>query len=136
MENCIFCKIIEGQIPCTKVYEDEKILSFFSITPHNQGHTLVIPKKHYRNLIDMDEETVIALALAVQKITRAVYKGVKAEGINVITNNEAPSGQVIFHAHTHIIPRFANDGLEPWDKNTPYQEGEEEKMAEMIKKEI
>ncbi len=136
MENCIFCKIGQGEIPSTKIYEDEEIFAFFSTAPNNHGHTLVVPKKHSRNLMDMDKDTVISLALAVQKITRGVYAGVKADGVNVIMNNEAPAGQAIFHTHIHIIPRFKNDGLKNWNKNTPYKEGEAGKIAEMIKKEI
>lgn len=136
MNDCLFCKIVHGEIPCTKVYEDEETLAFFSISPNNQGHTLVVPKKHFRNLMDMDESNVSSLALAVQKITRGVYKGVKAEGVNIIMNNEAPAGQAVFHAHVHVIPRFKDDGLHSWDKQTSYQEGEVEDIAQKIKKEI
>ncbi|MFA5830260.1 MAG: HIT family protein [Candidatus Paceibacterota bacterium] len=136
MNDCVFCKIIRGEIPSTKVYEDEETFAFFSISPNNQGHTLVIPKKHFRNLMDMDEPTVSSLALVTQKITRGVYNGIKADGVNIIMNNEAPAGQAVFHAHIHVIPRFKNDGLRHWDKQAPYGNGEKEKIAEEIKKEI
>ncbi|TRZ53768.1 HIT family protein [bacterium] len=136
MENCIFCKIVHGEIPCTKVYEDEKVFAFFSTAPNNHGHTLVVPKKHSRNIMDIDEQDLTELALAVQKITRGVYGGTKADGVNIIMNNEAPAGQAIFHAHVHIIPRFKDDGLKSWDKKTPYLKGEEKALAEHIAKEI
>ncbi len=136
MDDCIFCKIVAGKIPSTKVYEDEKVFAFFSTAPNNHGHTLVVPKKHSRNIMDMDEQTLADLALAVQKITRGVYAGTKADGVNVIMNNEAPAGQAIFHAHVHIIPRFKDDGLKSWDKSMPYENGEERGLAENIAKEI
>ena len=132
MDDCIFCKIIKGDIPCTKVWEDSETFAFLSTNPNNHGHTLVVPKKHFRNIFDMDEHSVTSLALATQKIARGVYKGVKAEGVNIIMNNEAPAGQAIFHAHIHIIPRFTNDGLHSWNKSTPYQEDEKEQIAEQI----
>ena len=136
MSDCIFCKIIAGEIPSAKIYEDETSFAFLSAGANNHGHTLVVPKKHSRNIFDMDEATVISLALAVQKISKGVFDGTKAEGLNIIMNNEPSAGQAVFHAHVHIIPRFENDGLHSWDKHVPYPEGEKEKIAEAIQKEI
>lgn len=136
MNDCLFCKIIKGDIPCTKVYEDAFSFAFLSINPNNHGHTIVIPKRHCRNMLDMEEVTASTLALAVRRISKGVHKGMKADGVNIIMNNEVLAGQVIFHAHFHIIPRFTNDGLKIWDKSTPYEGSEAEKIAKEIRKEI
>ncbi|MCK9352021.1 MAG: HIT family protein [Candidatus Paceibacterota bacterium] len=136
MDNCLFCKIIRGEIPSTKVYEDENSFAFLSISPNNHGHTLVIPKKHFRNMLDMDEKTASDLALAVRKISKGVFEGSKAEGLNIIMNNESSAGQAVFHAHMHIIPRFTDDGLRSWEKNVPYENGEATQIAENIKAKI
>jgi histidine triad (HIT) family protein len=136
MPDCIFCKIIAGEIPCTKVYEDEKTFAFLSTGANNHGHALVVPKKHCRNLLDMDKETVVSLALAVQKVAKGVFKGVKAKGVNTLMNNEKYAGQAVFHAHVHVIPRFTNDGLLNWNKNVSYADGEAKTTAENIQKAI
>ena len=136
MDDCLFCKIIRGEIPSTKIYEVENTFAFLSINPNNHGHTLVIPKKHFRNMFDMDENTATTFALVVRKISKGVFEGAKAEGANIIMNNEAPAGQAVFHAHVHIIPRFVHDGLHSWDKNVPYQDGEAEQVAQDIKAKI
>jgi histidine triad (HIT) family protein len=136
MNDCLFCKIIKGDVPCTKVYEDAFSFAFLSINPNNHGHTIVIPKRHCRNMLDMEEVTASTLALAVRRISKGVFEAVQAEGVNIIMNNEVPAGQAVFHAHYHIIPRFKNDGLKVWDKNIPYQDDEAKKIAEDIRKQI
>jgi len=129
MNDCLFCKIIRGEIPSTMVYEDENSFAFLSISPNNHGHTLVVPKKHCRNMLDMDEGTAVSLVRAVRKICKGVYEGTRAEGVNIIQNNEAPAGQAVFHAHFHIIPRFTDDGLHNWDKDVPYKDNEAATVA-------
>jgi histidine triad (HIT) family protein len=136
MNDCLFCKIIKGDEPCTKVYEDAFSFAFLNTHPNTHGHTVVIPKRHCRNMLDMEEVTASTLALAVRRVSKGVHEGLKAEGINIIMNNEAPAGQAVFHAHFHVIPRFANDGLKVWDKDTPYQEGETKNVADDIMKKI
>lgn len=132
MENCIFCKIIGGEIPADKIYEDENCLAFLDITPINPGHTLLVPKKHYENLYDVPDELLSQMAPIIKKLAVAVKQGMNAEGINVGMNNEQPAGQLVPHAHFHIIPRFSNDGHHHW-KGGSYQEGQSQKVADKIK---
>ncbi|MGV3323434.1 HIT family protein [Streptococcus hyovaginalis] len=112
MENCIFCQIVSGTIPSSKVYEDDKVMAFLDITQTTNGHTLVIPKKHVRNVLEMDQETAQDLFVQLPKIARAVQKATGAAGMNIINNNEEVAGQTVFHAHIHLVPRFdSNDGI-------------------------
>ncbi len=133
--ECIFCKIATGEIPANKVYEDEHVLAFLDIRPVNPGHTLVIPKDHFENIYTLPDETMARLGLAVKKVALAVKHGMDADGINLAMNNEAPAGQVIFHAHVHVIPRIAEDGLKLWPQKE-YKEGEAESVAETIRKSL
>lgn len=132
MENCLFCKIISGEIPSSKVYENENSVAFLDINPVNVGHTLLVPKKHSRNIFDIKEETLKNLMPTLQKISTAVKEGVKADGVNIHINNEPSAGQVVFHTHIHIIPRFENDGIKMWN-GKPYENGKMEEVAEKIK---
>ncbi|MFV8211932.1 HIT family protein [Streptococcus pluranimalium] len=112
MENCIFCQIVSGTIPSSKVYEDDKVMAFLDITQTTNGHTLLIPKKHVRNVLEMDQETAQDLFVQLPKIARAVQKATGAAGMNIINNNEEVAGQTVFHAHIHLVPRFdSNDGI-------------------------
>lgn len=112
MSDCIFCQIVAGQIPSSTVYEDEEVLAFLDITQVTKGHTLVIPKKHYRNMLEMDSEAASALFARVPKIAQNLQKKLQAKGINIINNNEEAAGQTVFHTHVHLLPRFDDaDGL-------------------------
>ena len=108
--DCIFCKIIAGELPATKVYEDSDVLAFMDIGPIVKGHTLVIPKKHYDPITNTPPDVLAKVIAVVQKVAGAQYKGLKADGINVTQANGKLAGQVIPHLHFHVIPRFANDG--------------------------
>ncbi|MFZ2447210.1 MAG: HIT family protein [Syntrophobacteraceae bacterium] len=135
MADCIFCQIIRGQLPCAKVYEDERVISFLDINPVNAGHTLVVPKTHYETLFDIPAEALQECTLAAQKIARAVFKGTKAVGLNFFQNNFRPAGQLIDHVHFHLIPRYPQDNfLTSWP-GKPYQQGELEKVLKKIKAE-
>ena len=112
MSDCIFCQIVSGQIPSSKVYEDEEVLAFLDITQVTTGHTLVIPKKHYRNVLEMDAEAASSLFAPVPKIAKQLQEKLGASGVNIINNNEEAAGQTVFHTHVHLLPRFdATDGL-------------------------
>ena len=112
MSECIFCQIVSGQIPSSKVYEDEEVLAFLDITQVTTGHTLVIPKKHYRNVLEMDAEAASSLFARVPKIAKQLQEKLGASGVNIINNNEEAAGQTVFHTHVHLLPRFdATDGL-------------------------
>ncbi|MBN1376822.1 HIT family protein [Candidatus Woesearchaeota archaeon] len=112
--DCIFCKIVKGEIPCAKIYEDKEFLAFLSIGPVNKGHTLVIPKEHSKNLFDFPKAEESDLVEFLKKVADAVVKGTGADGFNLSLNNGKAAGQLVFHTHFHIIPRFNNDGLKSW----------------------
>lgn len=133
MNDCLFCKIIAGDIPSEKIYEDDHVFAFLDINPVNPGHTLVVPKMHSQNLYDTDDATLASIMAAVKKIAIAVKQAVSADGINIEMNNDPAAGQVIFHIHVHIIPRSKDDGAHHWEK-MPYSEGEDKRVAETIRK--
>ncbi|MBU3926097.1 HIT family protein, partial [Patescibacteria group bacterium] len=108
---------------------------FLDITPINPGHVLLIPKKHYENLYELPDELLSKITPIIKKLAIAIKKGVNADGINIGMNNERPAGQLIFHAHFHIMPRFINDGHEHW-RGRPYKENEISQIAEKIKKSL
>ncbi len=113
MSDCIFCKIVAGEIPASKVYEDDHVLAFLDITQVTKGHTLVIPKKHYRNVLDMDAETAGQVFSVVPTLARQLKEKLGANGLNIVNNNEEVAGQTVFHTHIHLLPRFdKNDGLD------------------------
>ena len=114
MEDCIFCKIVKGKIPCQKIYENEKVFAFLDIMPIHKGHTLVIPKEHHETLLDMPDDTLAELAKVAKKVSKAVKKATGADGFNIGQNNGAAAGQAVFHFHLHVIPRFNGDGLKNW----------------------
>ena len=109
MEDCIFCKIIAGEIPSSKVYEDEQVLAFLDISQVTPGHTLVVPKEHFRNMLEMDREAASQLFACIPTIARKVMKATDAKGMNIINNNEVIAGQTVFHTHIHLAPRYTED---------------------------
>ncbi|MFA6095048.1 MAG: HIT family protein [Candidatus Paceibacterota bacterium] len=127
--DCIFCKIIAGEIPATKVYEDEGVVAFLDISANSRGHTLVVPKQHIRNILEMDDATCTDLFVKVKKIAVAIKNNLNADGLNIAMNNEKSAGQIVFHAHVHIIPRYA--GVNEIFNRTKYtyKEGEMEEIA-------
>lgn len=133
--DCVFCKIITGVIPSYKIYEDDNILAFLDIGPVNRGHVLVIPKKHYSNFEEIEEEDLFQVIAVVKKIGRAIKEGLKMEGYNVMVNNDPVAGQIVPHLHFHIIPRVSGDGLKLWPGGE-YDEGEALEVAEKIKKQL
>jgi histidine triad (HIT) family protein len=131
MDDCIFCKIIKGEIPCSKIYENETNIAFLDINPVNKGHVLVIPKNHFETYIDLPDDEVSSLALAVKKVAKAVKTGISTDGFNIQMNNHEAAGQVVPHVHFHIVPRFRNDGLKLWDGGE-YSENEMEETKKQI----
>ncbi|MFX1237277.1 MAG: HIT domain-containing protein [Promethearchaeota archaeon] len=108
-DNCIFCKIVNNELPSKKVYEDQKFLAFLDIFPILEGHTIVIPKEHYMNIEDIEGTILSDLFILVKKISTHIHKSLKLEGYNILQNNFKAAGQVIDHIHIHIIPRKEND---------------------------
>lgn len=135
MSDCLFCKIANKELPSALLYEDASLISFLDIRPTNPGHALIVPKRHSRNIFDMPDEDVTSVFAAAKKIAAAVKKGVEAEGINITMNNEPAAGQVIFHSHIHVIPRFSSDGFRHWP-GKPYEEGQMEEIRKRVKKAI
>lgn len=135
MENNPFTKIIERKIPAHIVYEDDTTLAFLDANPNNPGHTLVIPKEPYRNIFDTPEDIFTAMTKVAQRLSPVIRDAVSADGINIHMNNEPAAGQVVFHAHIHIIPRFENDGYKHWG-HKPYKNGEAASIAASIREKI
>lgn len=115
----IFTRIVNGEIPSAKVYEDEQTLAFMDINPATRGHTLVICKDEYADLFTIPPDTLAAVARAVQRVALAIQAALKPDGMNILQNNGPASGQVVFHYHVHLIPRWEGDNaLRGW---TPRQ---------------
>ncbi|MDO8481945.1 MAG: HIT family protein [bacterium] len=129
--DCIFCKIIKGELPSFKVYEDGETLAFLDIHPVNPGHTLVVPKQHSKNIFDARTEDWLAVTKVVRNLAHVIETAVAADGININMNNREHAGQVVEHLHVHIIPRFKGDGFKLWHQ-TPYKEGEADVVREKI----
>ncbi len=120
--NNIFAKILRGEAPSVKVYEDEVSLAFLDVMPRAEGHTLVIPKVYARNLLDIEPEDLARFMPSVQKVAHAVRDGMKAEGISLQQFNEEPGGQQVFHLHFHVLPRWTGIQLRP--PGGPFQSAE------------
>jgi histidine triad (HIT) family protein len=106
--NCIFCKILDGKIPSYKVYEDENVVAFLDISQITKGHTLVVPKKHVKNIFDMEETLASQVFVSIPKIANAIKKAFNPIGLNIINNNDKPH-QSVNHFHIHLIPRYEKD---------------------------
>lgn len=131
-KDCIFCRIISGEIPADKVYEDKDILAFLDISPANKGHTLVVPKKHYETILDVPKDLLCNIMIAVRKISKAIIDSLDVPAFYVRINNFKEAGQVVPHLHVHIIPRFSGDGLQQWPTKK-YENGETKEIAEKIR---
>ena len=112
-QNNIFAKILRGELPCYKVYEDDKALAFLDIMPRAPGHTLVLPKAPARNLLDVTPDDLAHVAKVAQKVAQAAMSTLGADGVTVQQFNEGPGGQVVFHLHVHVIPRKAGVPMKP-----------------------
>jgi histidine triad (HIT) family protein len=137
MSECIFCKIVHKEASASIVYEDEWVVAFLSNRPVNEGHTLVVHKKHYENIYEISEEEAAYLFKIVKRVAHSVRDATKAEGIRIVQNNGDAAGQVIFHLHVHVIPmkarnQFSHDGA--FRDPTKYREAETlERDAEKIR---
>lgn len=110
-ENCIFCKIAAGEIPSATLYEDDDFRVILDLGPASKGHALILPKEHYRNLYDIDEETLTKAALLAKKMVKKLTDVLGCDGYNVVQNNEPCAGQTVFHFHMHLIPRYEGDNV-------------------------
>ncbi|MDP3902196.1 MAG: HIT family protein [bacterium] len=135
MDDCIFCKIVKKEIPADIIYEDDDFLAFLDINPVNPGHSLLIPKKHYQNLYYLPDNVLTGVASLIKKISIAAKQGMRADGVNIIMNAEAAAGQIVPHAHFHILPRFKNDGYKHWQGQSSSAEQMKE-AAERIRENL
>lgn len=131
MKDCIFCKIIAGEIPSYKIYEDEYTYAFLDIAGDAVGHTLVIPKKHYTNVLDIPEKEYLHVMKTVQKISQHYVK-LGYTGVNIMNASGKDAQQSVFHLHFHIFPRKQDDGLDTWPKFTD-KKIDFQKVAEQLK---
>ena len=136
VEDCLFCKMVAGQIPVTKIYEDDIVLSFLDIGPISDGHTLVIPKQHYEKIHLCPPELLAQVTLRFGNIAEAVSVAMNSEGYNILCNNGRAAGQVIDHLHFHIIPRMTGDGVFNSWPSYKYSEGQIDTIAEQIRKNL
>jgi histidine triad (HIT) family protein len=113
--DCLFCKIVAGEIPSTRVYEDERTIAFMDINPGTEGHLLVIPREHAKDLLEIDPEDLAAVARTAQVMARRAVEKLGADGVNLINSCGAKAWQTVFHFHMHVIPRYDGDPLRlPW----------------------
>jgi histidine triad (HIT) family protein len=109
----VFAKILRGEIPSHRVYEDDDVVAFMDVMPQGKGHTLVVPRRRARNLLDADPALLPPLATATQRVARAAMRAFAADGVTILQFNEAPAGQSVFHLHFHVVPRFDGVPLKP-----------------------
>ncbi|MDY6821451.1 MAG: HIT family protein [Deferribacterota bacterium] len=132
--DCIFCKIINGELPSKKIYEDEHYIAILDIMPVNYGHTLLIPKTHFRNILDMPDEYSNSIYYKVKQLAKAIKNGISCDGLNIIQNVESAGGQEVFHAHIHIVPRYKDDNFRLALQKKKYQDDAQmDRYAELIK---
>lgn len=135
-QDCIFCKIIRKELPAEIISENDYFLTIVDIAPNNFGHSLIIPKNHYKDIHEMSEEVLSHLGIEMKRLSNAVKKAVQADGINIHMNNGKAAGQIIFHAHLHIIPRFENDGFHHWPQKSYRSPEEMREIGEKIRASI
>ncbi len=135
--DCIFCKIVSGEIPSARVYEDDRVLAFMDINPLNDGHMLIIPKAHAATIHEISEADFLAVMSATRKLASAVNKALGPEGMNLMQLNGKAANQVVPHLHVHIVPRWSGDGLtvSKWDI-VPGDMEKVKAVAEQIKSEM
>jgi histidine triad (HIT) family protein len=129
-DDCIFCKIVAGELPAEVVDEDEHTVSFMDINPWTRGHALVIPRNHSRNLLDIDEADLARVAAAAQRLARRMRERLGCDGVNLLNSSEPAAWQTVFHFHAHVIPRYEDDPLRL--PGSPRQPAEGE-LAEIAK---
>jgi len=109
MDNCIFCKIANGEIPSNTLYEDDDFRVILDIEPATKGHALILPKKHFANLYEIDDERASKVLLVAKQMATKMQKALNCDGLNVLQNNGVMAGQTVFHFHMHLVPRYEND---------------------------
>jgi len=132
MESCVFCRIARQEEHASCIYEDEDVIAFLDARPVNEGHTLVVSKKHYENIFEIPDEELADLFKVVKKVANAIMKSEKAEGIRIVQNNGSAAHQIIFHFHVHIIPQY--EGQDSHRFRAAPEQGELDGVAAKIRK--
>jgi histidine triad (HIT) family protein len=132
MRDCIFCRIAAGEMPAVRVLETPEVLAFLDIAPVNYGHTLVIPKAHYQNLLELPDGLWTSIGQVCRRVAQALMATLSAQGFNIGMNNFGAAGQEVFHAHLHVIPRYHTDGLQLFPQAS-YKPGDREKTGEQLR---
>ena len=131
-ENCIFCKLANGDIPTATVYEDEYLRAIMDAAPANKGHIIILPKSHAANIYELEDEYVSRAFVLAKKLAVALKKLTGCDGVNILQNNGEAAGQTVFHFHVHVIPRFTDDDCTIVWKPTSYEDGEASEVAKKI----
>ena len=132
--DCIFCKLIAGELPSHKIYENDKVMAFLDILPISTGHTIIVPKNHVADVENLNDDDLCAMAIAIKKIGKAVMEGLDVKGYSVFLDNKDAANQHVPHVHFHLVPRKEGDNLARWPQ-TGYSDGEaEEALAKIIEK--
>jgi histidine triad (HIT) family protein len=134
--NCIFCKIVSGDIPSSVLYEDEDFKAIMDISPASRGHVIILTKKHFENLFELEDDVAGKVILLAKRIALAMKEELKCEGINFLQNNGEAAGQSVFHIHFHIIPRYKDDNLHLTWTPSKYEDGEAAELAKKISDKI
>ena len=135
-DSCIFCKIVRKQVPASIIYEDESVLAFLDIRPLNMGHTLVIPKAHYVDIFETPETELSCVYKVSKRISIAVKKTTRADGISIIQQNGKAAGQDIFHFHVHVVPRFEGQKLPGFNELKEVERAKLDEVAKRIRQEL
>lgn len=130
-ENCIFCKILAGEIPSTAVYEDDDFKAILDVNPTARGHVIILPKNHAANIYELPDEDASKIMIVAKKIATAIEKAYHCDGVNILQNNGEAAGQTVFHLHVHVIPRFKGDTV-----NIGWKQGDMPEDLDAICKEI
>jgi histidine triad (HIT) family protein len=135
-ESCIFCKIARKQVPASIIYEDETVMAFLDIQPLNEGHTLVIPKKHYVDIFDIPEDQLSKVYKVAKQVSAAIKKAANSDGISIIQQNGKAAGQDIFHFHVHAVPRFEGQKLPSFSTLKEVERAKLNDTAKKIKQQL
>lgn len=135
-DDCIFCKIANGEIPSTTIYEDDDFRVFFDIAPASKGHCLIVPKEHFDDVFALDEETAGKLFALATRVANSLKQELDLEGLNIVQNNGTIAGQTVFHFHMHLIPRYKGDTVNVGWKPGEADMDELSKLAEKVGKNI
>jgi len=132
MDDCVFCRIVAGRLPAAVILDTPRVLAFLDIAPVHYGHTLIIPKEHYQNLLDLPDDLWTEMGRVSRQVAQALQKALYARGFNIGMNNFDAAGQVVFHAHLHVIPRYLSDGLHLFPQGV-YQPGDLAKVGQRLR---